>query len=259
VATGAETGLQTHVALVTGAASGIGRATALRFLGAGYDVAALDRNELGLQSLAKEAGDKGRLLVLPADLVDEDATAAALDRAVAWHGRLDVVVNVAGLSLPEDFSKTTREEWTTLLQVNLRGVYFICQRLADALSESGEGAIVNISSILARVADPTLVAYGATKGGVSSLTRALAIRLAPRVRVNAVCPGDVSTPGLETWIAGHPDPEGVRKEMESSYPLGRICMPDDVAQAVLFLAGPGARMITGQELLVDGGLTVKVY
>jgi len=259
VASGAETGRETQVALVTGAASGIGRATAQRFLTAGYAVAALDRNELGLQSLVKEAPDKGRLLVLVADLVDEEGTGAALERAVDWHGRLDAVVNVAGLSLPEDFAKTTREEWTTLLQVNLRGVYFICQRLAEVLSRSGEGAIVNISSVLARVADPTLVAYGATKGGVSSLTRALAMRLAPRVRVNAVCPGDVSTPGLETWIAGHPDPEGVRKEMEASYPLGRICSPDDVAQAALFLAGPGARMITGQELVVDGGLTVKVY
>ena len=183
----------------------------------------------------------------------------ALDRALGWRGRLDAVVNVAGISLPEEFSDFSREDWVPLVQTNLRGVFVVCQTTAPALARSGEGAIVNVSSILARVADPTLIAYGATKGGVSAMTRALAMKLAPEVRVNAVCPGDVATPGLETWIAGHPDPVGVRKQIEDSYPLRRICTPEDVAQAILFLAGPAARMITGQELVLDGGLTVKVY
>ena len=247
------------VALVTGAASGIGRATALRFLEAGYSVAALDRDAEGLESLAGESPDAGRILVLVADLTDEEETGEALDQALGWKDRLDAVINVAGLSPPEEFETYTKEDWTPLIQTNVRGMFVVCQRTAPALAKSEEGAIVNVSSILARVADPTLIAYGATKGGVSAMTRALAMKLAPEVRVNAVGPGDVATPGLETWIAGHPDPEGVRKEIESSYPLGRICAPEDVAQAILFLAGPGARMITGQELVVDGGLTVKVY
>ena len=248
-----------RVALVTGAASGIGRAAALRFLGDGYSVAALDRNAEGLESLAKESPDAGRTLILPADLLDEETTGAALDQALGWKDRLDVVVNVAGISPPEELSKYPREDWTPLIQINLRGVFVVCQKTAPALAKSGEGAIVNVSSILARVADPTLIAYGATKGGVSAMTRALAMKLAPEVRVNAVCPGDVATPGLEAWIAGHPDPVGVRKQIEDSYPLGRVCTPDDVAQGILFLAGPAARMITGQELVLDGGLTVKVY
>ena len=247
------------VALVTGAASGIGRATALRFVAAGYSVAALDRDAEGLEDLAREAPAVGRTLLLPADLLDESQTLAALDRVIAWKDRLDVVVNVAGISPPEELSKYSREDWTPLIQINLRGVFVVCQKTAPALATSGEGAIVNVSSILARVADSTLIAYGATKGGVSAMTRALAMKLAPEVRVNAVCPGDVATPGLEAWIAGHPDPVGVRQQMEDSYPLRRICSPDDVAQACLFLAGPGSRMITGQELVVDGGLTVKVY
>jgi len=247
------------VALVTGAASGIGRATALRFLGAGYRVAALDRNSEGLDRLVHESLDAGRLLPLPADLLDEEKTGDALDRALGWKDRLDVVVNVAGISPPEELSKYPREDWTPLVQINLRGVFVVCQKTAPALAKSGEGAIINVSSILARVADSTLIAYGATKGGVSAMTRALAMKLAPEVRVNAVCPGDVATPLLESWIAEHPDPVGVRKQIEDSYPLGRICTPDDVAQGILFLAGPGARMITGQELVLDGGLTVKVY
>ena len=247
------------VALVSGAASGIGRATALRFLEAGYSVAALDRDAGGLETLAGESPDAGRTLILVADLTDEEKTGEALDRALGWKDRLDAVVNVAGISLPEEFSDFSREDWVPLIQTNLRGVFVVCQTTAPALARSGEGAIVNVSSILARVADPTLIAYGATKGGVSAMTRALAMKLAPEVRVNAVCPGDVATPGLETWIAGHPDPVGVRKQIEDSYPLRRICTPEDVAQAILFLAGPAARMITGQELVLDGGLTVKVY
>jgi NAD(P)-dependent dehydrogenase (short-subunit alcohol dehydrogenase family) len=248
-----------RVALVTGAASGIGRAAARRFLAEGYSVAALDRNAEGLGTLTQESPAAERTLTLPADLVDEEATVAALDRTLGWRGRLDVVVNVAGISPPEELSTYPREDWTPLVQINLRGVFLVCQKAATALAKSGEGAIVNVSSILARVADPTLIAYGATKGGVSAMTRALAMKLAPRVRVNAVCPGDVDTPLLESWIAEHPDPIGVRKQIQDSYPLRRICTPDDVAQGILFLAGPGARMITGQELVIDGGLTVKVY
>jgi NAD(P)-dependent dehydrogenase (short-subunit alcohol dehydrogenase family) len=256
---GAEAQGAGRVALVTGTASGIGRATALRFLEAGYAVAALDRDAGGLESLAGESPDAGRTLILVADLTDEEATGAALDRALDWKDRLDAVINVAGLSPPEEFSEYTKEDWAPLVQTNVRGMFVVCQKTAPALARSGEGAIVNVSSILARVADPTLIAYGATKGAVSALTRALAMKLAPEVRVNAVCPGDVATPGLEAWIAGHPDPDGVRKRIENSYPLRRICAPEDVAEAILFLAGPTARMITGQELVLDGGLTVKVY
>jgi NAD(P)-dependent dehydrogenase (short-subunit alcohol dehydrogenase family) len=248
-----------RVALLTGAASGIGRAAALRFLGAGYSVAALDRNAEGLESLARESPDAERTLILPADLLDEGKIHDALDQALGWKDRLDVVVNVAGISPPEELSNYPREDWTPLIQINLRGVFVVCQKTAPALAKTGEGAIVNVSSILARVADPTLIAYGATKGGVSAMTRALAMKLAPEVRVNAVCPGDVATPLLESWIAKHPDPAGVRQQIEDSYPLRRICTPEDVAQSIFFLAGPGARMITGIELVVDGGLTVKVY
>ena len=222
-------------------------------------MAALDRNAEGLDSLVGDSPDARRTLALPADLLDEEKTGMALDRALGWKDRLDVVVNVAGISPPEDLSKYPLEDWTPLVQINLRGVFVVCQKTAPALAKSGDGVIVNVSSILARVADSTLIAYGATKGGVSAMTRALAMKLAPEVRVNAVCPGDVATPLLESWIAEHPDPVGVRRQIEDSYPLRRICTPDDVARGILFLAGPGARMITGQELVIDGGLTVKVY
>lgn len=248
------------VVLVTGAASGIGQATALRFAQDGAAVAMLDRDAAGLGRTAGRIGDAERALALPADLQDEAATVAAVDRAAAWKGRLDVVVNVAGISPPEQFPDTPRSYWDAMVQINLRGYYVVAQAGAKHLIRGGGGAIVNVSSVLALVGDPSLVVYSATKGGISAMTRAMAMTLAKhKIRVNAVCPGDVATPLLDDWIAKQPDPEATRAKMESSYPLGHYCRPEDVAGAILFLAGPDARCITGANLVVDCGLTVKCY
>ena len=249
-----------RVALITGGASGIGQATALRFAREGAAVALLDRNAEGLARTAAEIGDAERALVLTADLRDEAATVAAVDRAAAWRGRLDAVINVAGISPPEEFLGAPRVYWDTMVQVNLRGTYVVAQAGARHLVTGGGGAIVNVSSVLALVADPSLVVYSATKGGISAMTRAMAVNLAKhQVRVNAVCPGDVATPLLEDWIAKQPDPAATRSQIASAYPLGHYCNPEDVAAAILFLSGPDARCITGTNLVIDCGLTVTCY
>jgi NAD(P)-dependent dehydrogenase (short-subunit alcohol dehydrogenase family) len=246
--------------LVTGSASGIGRATALRFAREGASVALLDRNAAGLERTAKEIGDPARALALPADLQDEAAAVAAVDRAAAWKGRLDAVVNVAGISPPEEFLQAPRAYWDAMVQINLRGTYVVAQAGARHLVKGGGGAIVNVSSVLALVGDPSLVVYSATKGGISAMTRAMAVHLAKhKVRVNAVCPGDVATPLLEDWIAKQPDPAATKATIASAYPLGHYCDPEDVAGAILFLAGPDARCVTGANLVVDCGLTVTCY
>jgi len=246
------------VVLITGAASGIGRAAAEAFSAAGAAVALLDRNHEGLLSAARAAGDAS--LVLHVDLQDETAVVEAVRKAFAWHGRLDAVVNVAGISPAEDFLQSSREDWDRLMQINLRGTFLVAREGARYMKEARAGAIVNVSSILAMVGDPSLVSYCATKGGISAMTRAMAVALAPcGVRVNAVCPGDVATPLLESWIEQQADPAATRATIASAYPLGHYCNPADVAAAILFLAGPGARCITGVDLPVDCGLTVKCY
>jgi NAD(P)-dependent dehydrogenase (short-subunit alcohol dehydrogenase family) len=251
---------ETDVVFITGAGSGIGRATAIRFSREGASVACLDRNQQGLEETAGRIGAPERTKLFDVDLVDEAAVEAAVDEAAAWKEKLAAVVNVAGISPAEDFLESDREFWDTLMNINLRGSFLVARRGAHHMKQSGGGAIVNVSSILALVADPSLVSYGATKGAVSSMTRAMAISLAPdNIRVNAVCPGDVASPLLEDWIEEQDDPAAMRKTIAGSYPLGHYCEPADVAGVIFFLAGPDARCITGENVVVDCGLTVKCY
>jgi NAD(P)-dependent dehydrogenase (short-subunit alcohol dehydrogenase family) len=247
------------VAFVTGAASGIGQAAALRFVEEGAFVVVLDRDEDGLKGTLEKTCDPGRILILVADLMDEDAAAEAVERAARWKGRLDAVANVAGVGPPEEFLQSTREYWDAVVETNLRGTYVVAREAGRQMIElDGGGAIVNVSSIMGLVADPSLVTYCATKGGILAMTRAMALSLAPhRIRVNAVSPGAVATPLTEEWIKNTKDPEVARAKLNSVYPLGHIAEPADVAGAILFLAGPDARCITGANLVVDCGITAS--
>lgn len=244
------------VVLVTGAASGIGRSTALRFAHEDASIALLDRNEGGLRQTAEKIGKPSSALLLPVDLQDEAGVLAAVNKAAQWKQRLDVVVNVAGVCPPEDFLESTREYWDTLIQINLRGTYLVAREGARHMIPNGGGAIVNVSSIVALVGDGALVTYCATKGGVSAMTRAMALTLAPHhIRVNAVCPGSVNSPMTEAWFQQMKDPEAARAKLTKAYPLGHIVEPADVAGLIFFLAGPDARCITGANIAVDCGTT----
>jgi NAD(P)-dependent dehydrogenase (short-subunit alcohol dehydrogenase family) len=252
--------LDDKVVLVTGAASGIGQATVWRLMNEGAAVVALDRNRDGLERTRAEVTNDDRLMTLAVDLRDESGVINAIGQAAKWKGRMDGAVNVAGISPAEELLDSTREDWDELLDINLRGSFLVAREAARVMADGGGGAIVNVSSVLALVGDPTLVSYSATKGGISAMTRAMAVRLGPqRIRVNAVCPGDVATPLLNNWIEQQPDPVATRAKIASSYPLGYYCEPADIAGVILFLLGPDARCITGANLVVDCGLTVKCY
>jgi NAD(P)-dependent dehydrogenase (short-subunit alcohol dehydrogenase family) len=250
------------VAIVTGAASGIGRATALRFAAEGARVAALDRSAAGLAAtVAQIQAGGGEALALAADVTQAEAVRAAVEQALAVWGRLDAVFNGVGASGrrygdgPAD--QCTLEGWQWTLAVNLTSVFLVCKHTLPALLEA-RGAIVNLSSVLGLVGgdeDFATHAYATSKGGIIALSRAMAAYYAPRgVRVNVIAPGLIATPMSQRAQA---DPR-ILTRLPHLQPLtGAMGMPEDVAAAAAYLASDDARFVTGTVLTVDGGWTVR--
>ena len=239
--------------LVTGATKGIGRAIALRFAENGCDIAATGRNSEELKSLAHEIREIGRRCeVLIADLSSTEETLAMARHFADSHEPIDVLVNNAGISFPETITDLDPDHWATTLQVNLTAPALITSIIAQGMIDRRAGAIVNVSSSAGSVAHTEHAAYCASKFGLNGLTKVLALELGPHnIRVNAVAPTVTLTPmGVQVWSA----PEK-RDPMIAQIPLGRFLEPREVADSVLFLASDSAAMITGEVLLVDGGLT----
>jgi NAD(P)-dependent dehydrogenase (short-subunit alcohol dehydrogenase family) len=186
--------------------------------------------------------------------------AALVAAAVDERGRLDVMVNNAAIQIEEELAETTEEQLDRILAVNLKGVFFGCKHAVRAMRPAGGGAIVNIASILALVGDGILAAYCAAKGGVLGITRATAVRYASDgIRCNAVCPGDIDTPLVQAYFNTAADPDALRAEVSAEYPLGRIAEPREIACSVVFLASDDSSFMTGQPLVVDGGLLADCY
>jgi len=250
------------VALVTGAAGGIGRATALRFATEGARVAALDRSVDGLaETVAAIEAASGQVLAVPADITQADAARAAVEQALAAWGRLDAVFNGVGASGrrygdgPVDECSVEGWEWT--LSVNLTSMFLICKYSIPALLET-RGAIVNLSSVLGLVGgdeDFATHAYAASKGAIIALSRAMASYYAPRgVRVNVIAPGLIATPMSQRAQA---DPHILARLPQLQPLTGAMGAPEDVAAAAAYLASDDSRFVTGTVLTVDGGWTVR--
>ena len=246
-----------RVVLVTGAAGGIGRAAAARFRNRGDAVVLTDVDAQGLTEVAEELGIR--------DTVVADVTVVAdCERGVAEtvqrHGRLDVLVNCAGVWVEGPTAEMTEAEFDRTMAVNLKGTFFMC-RYAIPHLERTEGCIVNVSSDAGILGSAETAIYCASKGGVSNLTRSLARELAPKlVRVNAVCPNDVETPMLEgqARVYGGGDPEGYYRALLARYPQGeraRFIQPDEVAALIAYLASDEAAPITGACIAIDFGST----
>ena len=243
--------------LVTGAARGIGAGIAEAFLEAGASVAMLDWNGPAAEATAASLRKVGRALVVTGDVSEEAQVAAAVERTVAEFGRLDVLVNNAGIEVVGTLPDYTAADWDRQLGVNLKGV-FLCSKYALPHLGRQRGSIVNISSVHAFVSYPGTAAYDASKAGVLALTRTLALDHGrDGIRVNAICPGYIDTPMLSEWMAAMPDPAGAMREVLRFHPLGRIGRPRDIANAVLFLASDAASFITGATLVVDGAMTIS--
>jgi len=242
--------------LITGAAKGIGRATAEQFGAAGARVALVDRDREAMAALCAEWGSRGEVLALEADV----STAAEVDQAVGECvtrlGSLDVLVNNAAVHFARAIDAYTAEEIDYLLAVNLKGAFNAVRAALPALRRS-MGSIVSVSSMTGFVGQAKGAVYVATKGALISMTTALALELGPDgIRVNCVCPAGVDTPLMRGWAATMPDPEEVLRGQAAMHLTNRMATPDEIAAAILFLASPAASFITGIALPVEGGATL---
>jgi NAD(P)-dependent dehydrogenase (short-subunit alcohol dehydrogenase family) len=244
-----------RVALVTGAASGIGRATAVRLVSEGAAVLVTDvQEELGAQAVAELSESGGRAAFLRQDVSSEEDWAAAVEHAVSSLGRLDILVNNAGMGDLKTIEDTTLEEWHRTVAIDQTGVFLGMRTAAPALRESGHGSIVNISSIFGTSGGfGTSPAYHAAKGAVRTLTKNAALHWATEgIRVNSVHPGFILTPILEPTKG-----TSYWEAMVSMTPMGHLGAPEDIAAAVAYLASDDAKFVTGLELYVDGGFTAR--
>ncbi|VXC28836.1 SDR family oxidoreductase [Aeromicrobium sp. 9AM] len=243
--------LDDRVAVVTGAGRGIGAASALALAEAGADIVLAARTEDQLREVAAQVEALGRkALVVPADLSDLDQVAALAQTAVEAFGRLDVVVNNVGGSMPKEFVRTNVAALEGAFHFNVSTAHALTRAALPHLLKSDGGAVVNISSVMGRVSGRGYLAYGTAKAALAHWTRLAARDLAPRVRVNAIAVGSVATSALEI-VTGD---EGLTAQMEANTPLRRIGDPDDIAATVLFLASPAGGYLTGKVLEVDGGI-----
>jgi NAD(P)-dependent dehydrogenase (short-subunit alcohol dehydrogenase family) len=237
-------------AVVTGAGSGLGRAAALRLAAEGARLVCADvAGPRAAETAAAIVAAGGEAIGLAADVTDAGACARVVEAALGRFGALTTLVNSAGIAGPAGADLTV-DDWRRVIDVNLSGTWLAAQAAREALAAGG-GAVVNLASIYGVTGGSRSPAYAASKGGVTNLTRQLALAWAPAVRVNCVCPGHVETPLTASMMA---DPAW-RRSMLARYPLGRFGHVDDVAAAILFLASDEAAFVTGVALPVDGGYT----
>jgi len=254
--------LDNRIAIVSGAARGIGKATALALARNGAHVVAVDVDQTEVEATAGAISALGRkALAVVADVGDIDSIDRMARRVVGEFGGIDILVNNAGVTRRAYIMDLTEEDWDRIMRVNGKGVFFCLQRVAREMIPRRRGVIINIASIAGKgYAGTSNAIYAASKGAVISLTRIAALQLAPHsINVNAICPGTTRTALSDANLRARAATEGLSvEEMErrrnSAIPLGRPNDPEDIAELAVFLASPGARNITGQSFNVDGGL-----
>jgi NAD(P)-dependent dehydrogenase (short-subunit alcohol dehydrogenase family) len=249
-----ENELKEKIALVTGASSGIGRATALAFAGAGARVALVGRDGEALEAVAREIEARGgEAFAISADVTREADAERAVAATLERFGALDVLVNAAGGLLNGTVETTTLAAWDAMLNVNLRAVFYLMQLSVTHLEKRG-GNIVNVSSVTGLRAFPGVLAYCVSKAGVDQLTRCAALELASKkIRVNAVNPGVVRTQVHKRGGMSEPDYDAFLEHSRQTHPLGRVGEPEEIAELILFLASDRAAWITGATYSIDGG------
>ena len=242
--------MQGKIALVTGAAGGIGLATAERLQAEGAEVIAAD--------IKHPAEPLSGIRFVELDVSSEAAWADLAAKIQEQHGKLDCLVNNAGILREAPLEETSLEMWQTVMAVNLTGTFLGCKHMSPLLANSGKGAIVNLASIDALNGSEHHGAYAATKGGIAAFTRAMAVELAPKqIRVNATYPGTVDTPLVQAMFSDAGDIAAAEAKRKTMHPLGRISQPEEQAAAIAFLCSDDASFVTGAVLSVDGGRAIR--
>ena len=248
--------LQDKVALITGGASGIGAACTTRFIAEGACVVISDINADMGTKMAAELGNNARFI--RHDVAQADSWNDTVNQTCEAFGRLDILVNNAGIGQPGNIETETLESWRGLMAINSDAVFLGCQSAVRAMKEQGSGSIINMSSVHGIMAAPGANAYSASKGAVRLLSKSVALHCAQagyNIRCNSVHPGYIDTPLLDNAFETMPGAEEIRANILAHHPIGRTGRPEDIANAVLFLASDEASFITGTELVVDGGYT----
>jgi len=242
--------------LITGGSSGIGKATAERFVAEGAEVLIADIDIESANRVAEELGDSAWALKCDVRLEHdvEEIAALAHDR---W-GKIDVLVNNAGSELNRTYDETTVDEWDRVLDTDLKGPWLMCKHFVPKMVEAGSGSVINVSSLNGLVGFPLSTAYGSAKGGLVVFTRDMAIELASTgVRINCVCPGVIDTGMMERWTDLMPDKEEAKTMLRGTMPIGRMGTAEEVAGAIYFFASSDSSLCQGAVLSVDGGFTAQ--
>ncbi|OQA58413.1 MAG: Cyclopentanol dehydrogenase [Candidatus Atribacteria bacterium ADurb.Bin276] len=244
---------------ISGGATGIGEAAALLFAQQGAIVTIFDRDiENGEKCLQKILDGGGRGIFISGNLIYPEEIEKAIDQSLKTYGGIDILINNAGVESPYSVHEMPIEEWDRVMAVNLRGMYLMAKAVIPIMKKSGGGAIVNTASISGLLGWPISAAYCASKGGVIQLTKQMAVDYAQdNIRVNCIAPGTTLTPLIERIFQQESEPEKAKQQISQMHPLGRFAQPEEIAQAILFLASEDASFITGAVLPVDGGYTAK--
>lgn len=248
------------VALVTGGADGIGKGCVKQLAQAGASVIIYDINGQAAEALSSGLNKEGfNTEFLQGDVVSEMDVSLALNHISNKYGKLDILINNAGFNLFKGIEDTDTEEWDKIMDVDFKGVFRVTKRFIPLLKISGNASIVNISSVHTRSSIGNIFAYAAAKGGVTTMSKTLCQELGPYgIRVNSISPGFTSTPLLERWFNSTPNPSETREKVNSYHPLGKIVSPEDIGNAAAFLSSNMAGNITGIDLVIDGGLSVRL-
>jgi len=248
-----------QVVIVTGGAKGIGWGIAKVFSQEGAKVVVADWDDVnGPKTVEELRQSGGEAIYVKCDVSNEEQVKAMVEETIKTYGRIDVLVNNAGIGVYKSVLDTSSEDWDRCLDVNLKGV-FLCSKYAiPHMLKQGKGNIINISSVHSFQTVNGVAPYAASKGGITALTRNMAIDYGPTIRVNSIAPGWVLTPLIQSIFDSYPDPKAQRKAVEQRQVMKRIGRPEDIGYAAAFLASDEASFITGTQLFVDGGLTAQL-